>query len=820
MPDNIYDKISSLFRKISSAQRSRSEIVKGQTKLPDAPVSSGLKFFDMLYWLCFFAVLVFILASKSNLPKNLPKLDEFAKYDIVAPYGIKIIDEAKTQAVKEEVIKSVPDKYKFDETILADMLKNIDSIFEFIKNSSSENRKSSLSDEEIEKKIENVKISFNAFKAALAASDEILLKAKGSLDRIIKNIMSAEVPASRIVEATNEAAKKIKMSPFNDKIQQMMLDIFEQNIKPNYVYDKQATQKLRNKLLTDALAVERHIKAGQIIVRRGEIIQKEHLDILNKFSMSETGRYEAYSFISAALIALFLIIVVVIYLMQNNEDIFKQRSLLTMMALIVLSVLAAARIVDFLSPERHGASLFSAQESPFFSPFIVPVSAAAILIAILLDSRLAYVVNIVTVILVDIVLGHSNFNFLIVNILSGTIAVLNVKNVNHRADITKAGIMVSFTNVFLIVSYAILEYNTANVNYRSGIANDIIWGFFNGFISAIFAIGLLPYLESLFKVSSSMRLLELSDLNQPLLRRLLLEAPGTYHHSIIVGNLAEAAARDIEADALLCRVGAYYHDIGKLKRPGFFIENQTCGANIHDNIKPNLSAKSIMSHTKDGYEIGLEYQLPVEILDIIIQHHGTNLITYFYSKALETAEKGSKDELLEGEYRYLGPKPQSREAAIILLADAVEAAFRALNKPSPSAVESLVKKIKNERFNDGQFDECDITLKDLEKISLTLIRIINGMYHSRIEYPDSDKIAQNKVKQAAFSCDLKENVSAPLAQTAVKDTATGPAAVSENGVSDALRSFPAERDEPRDLTNSNIVKEDGRSQNVSKDGIN
>jgi len=754
--NNIYNKISSMFNGISKGHKARTEIVRGQTKLPDAPVVSGMKLFDALYWLSFFAVLVFLLSSKSNVPKNLPKIDEFAKYDIVAPYSIKIIDEIKTQAIKEELIKSVPEKYKFDEAVLALMQKNIDEIFEFIKNCRAENQKKPLSDDEIEKKIQNVKISFNAFRAALETTDETLVKAKSSLDRIIKNVMSAEVPVARITEATNEAAKKIKMSPFNEKIQQVMLDIFEQNIKPNYIYDKQATQKVRNKLLSDAVAVERHIKAGQIIVRRGEIIQKEHLDILGKFNVTETGRYAAYSYISASLIALFSIIVVVIFLVQNHEDIFKQKSLLTMMAIIVLSVLAIARIVDYLSPERFASALSSGPESPFFSPFIVPVSAAAILIALLIDPRLAFIVNIITVILVDIVLGHSNLNFVIINILSGTIAVLNVKNVNHRADITRAGVMVSFTNVFLIISYAILEYNTANVNYQSGIMNDVIWGFFNGFISAIFAIGLLPYLESLFKVSSSMRLLELSDLNQPLLRRLLLEAPGTYHHCMIVGNLAEAAAKEIEADALMCRVGAYYHDIGKLKRPGFFIENQTCGANIHDNIKPNLSAKSIMSHTKDGYEIGLEYQLPQEILDIIIQHHGTNLITYFYSKALESSERSAKEELLEGEYRYLGPKPQTKEAAIILLADAIEAAFRTLSKPSPSAIESLVKKIKNERFNDGQFDECDITLKDLEKISLILVRTMNGMYHSRIEYPDADKAAQKTKQSAAAAVEIKD----------------------------------------------------------------
>ena len=741
MPRNLYNKVKNAIDKFSNGKNGRNAIVRGQTKLPDAAARTflGTSILNGLKWFVFYIILVFLLTSGNGAIKTLPKIDDFAKYDIVAPSTIKLIDEAKTQSIRDEFIKNVQDRYKRDEEILPAIIKNIDEIFEFIKNSKIENQKQRMSDEQIEQQIMNVRISFNAFRAALDTTPETLEKVKTSLHKIFKSIMASDIPQSKIGMAKNDAEQKIRMTPFDEKIQQMMIDIFEQNIKANYVYDKEATAAERNKLLADAIPVERHIKAGQIIVRRGEIIQKEHIDILKMFNIDEPHSYFAYSLISAALIAFFSVIVIVIYIMQNHEDLLKQDSLLTMMALIVFSVLVIAKLIDFMSPDKVHNLLNVSHEMPFFSPFIVPVPAAAILIALLIDSKLAYIVNIITVILVDLILGHSNLNFLIINILSGTIAVLNVKNVNHRTDITKAGIMVSFTNIFLIISYAIFEYNATNSNYHSSLMNDIVWGFFNGFISAIFAIGLLPYLESLFKVSSSMRLLELSDLNQPLLRRLLLEAPGTYHHSIIVGNLAEAAAKDIEADALLCRVAAYYHDIGKLKRPLFFIENQSHSTNIHDNIKPNLSAKSIMSHTKDGYEIGLEYQLPREILDIILQHHGTNLITYFYSKALEKIEKGMKDEQLEGEYRYLGPKPQCKEAAIILLADAVEAAFRTLSKPSPSAVESLVKKIKSERFNDGQFDECDITLKDLEKVSLTLVRIINGMYHSRIEYPDMDK---------------------------------------------------------------------------------
>ncbi|MEM5770570.1 MAG: HDIG domain-containing metalloprotein, partial [Bacillota bacterium] len=220
--------------------------------------------------------------------------------------------------------------------------------------------------------------------------------------------------------------------------------------------------------------------------------------------------------------------------------------------------------------------------------------------------------------------------------------------------------------------------------------------------------------------------------NQPLLQRMLIEAPGTYHHSIVVGNLAEAAADSIGADPVLVRVGAYYHDIGKLKRPYFFIENQL-GDNPHDKIAPSLSTLIVISHIKDGVELATEHQIPQMIIDIIRQHHGTMLVSYFYQRVVETEHGGS---IIEEDFRYEGPKPQTKEAALVMLADCVEATVRSLSKPTVNRIEAAVRKLVRERLNDGQLDECGLTLKDLNTIGDVFIRVLTGIFHSRIEYPE------------------------------------------------------------------------------------
>jgi putative nucleotidyltransferase with HDIG domain len=253
-----------------------------------------------------------------------------------------------------------------------------------------------------------------------------------------------------------------------------------------------------------------------------------------------------------------------------------------------------------------------------------------------------------------------------------------------------------------------------------------------GVLSAILAIGILPVFEQMFDIITPIKLLELSNPNQPLLKKMLFEAPGTYHHSILVGNLAEAAANEVGANALLTRTGAYYHDIGKIKRPYFFKENQITNDNPHDKITPKLSTLIITSHVKDGMELAEENKLPRAIKDIIEQHHGTTLVRYFYVMAMNN----ESEMVEEASFRYDGPKPFSKEAAIVMLADSVEAAVRSMGNPTTLDMEKMVNKIVEEKVNDGQLDNCDLTLKDIEKIKQSFLKILEGIFHSRIEYPE------------------------------------------------------------------------------------
>ena len=359
---------------------------------------------------------------------------------------------------------------------------------------------------------------------------------------------------------------------------------------------------------------------------------------------------------------------------------------------------------------------------------------------IFLNPKLAVLMAVVMSVFVALVTGN-DFRFMLVALFGALIAIYSVSQVNRRSDLTRAGFYVAALNTVTIIGL-FLYTGTLRFEYEllREFSVSILAGITNGLFSAIMAIGLLPYLESGFWLTTSVTLLELANPNHPLLKKLLMEAPGTYHHSLVVANLAEAAAEAIGADPLLARVGSFYHDVGKVKRPYFFIENQL-GENPHEKISPNLSTLIITSHIKDGTELAKKEKLPQVIQDIIAQHHGNSLVSYFFHQASEKCQD-SKDSPCEDNFRYEAPLPESKEAAIILLADSVEAAARAMPKPISGRIESVVRKIVKDKLNDGQFDRCDITFKELDIISSAFVKILSGIYHNRIEYPEKELKAE------------------------------------------------------------------------------
>jgi len=364
--------------------------------------------------------------------------------------------------------------------------------------------------------------------------------------------------------------------------------------------------------------------------------------------------------------------------------------------------------------------------------FYIPFSVVPMLATLLFNElEISFLLSLVCGVTVASLAG-GHFYSLVLFLISAITSSLLVFGARRRMVIIRAGL---FVGIIQALSLFLAR------RFWLDLPGQYLILLINGVISSVIVVGILPVFEYLFCTVTNVSLLELADFNQPILQRMIMEAPGTYHHSLVVGNLSEAACRQIGANALLARIGAYYHDIGKLEKADYFSENQNITSSRHDELSPTMSKLVIMNHVKEGVELAKRYNLNPRLIDFIQQHHGNSLVYYFYRRALEEIEEDQ--EIKEEGFRYPGPKPDTKEAAIVLLADSVEAAIRALKDPVPSKIEEVVHKVINNKFIDGQLDECDLTLKDLEQISAVFIRILGGMYHSRISYPESTKSENN-----------------------------------------------------------------------------
>ncbi|NLB79652.1 MAG: HDIG domain-containing protein [Clostridiaceae bacterium] len=503
----------------------------------------------------------------------------------------------------------------------------------------------------------------------------------------------------------------------SEPLKPIAVDVLQKVIKPNSRIDEEATNAQREAY------IESYIKENPVIIYKDErIISKDDAvtddkyDVLKEINYIDSeGKPDYLLYIAVFVIILLLFISAFLYLRNFHPKVYYDRnSVLLICVSILITSLFAWAIREFI---------------PDLSYFIIPVFITPVLIAIFLGIEPAITINIVLTFSFSLMVG-GNFEFMIMSVLGGTFAAFFTANATQRRKISLTGFALGCLNALVIVMVGLIEKKSFE-----NFLNDGGLAFINGLLSIILAIGLLPFLETTFNVVTPLKLLELADPNHPLLKRLLMEAPGTYHHSLMVGNLAEVATREIGGNALLSRVGAYFHDVGKLKRPYFFKENQLSD-NPHDKLTPNLSTLVITSHTKDGEEFAAKYHLPKIIRDIITQHHGNTLVAYFYHKATQ-ADK--TDELNEENFRYEGPVPDTREAAVVMLAESVEAAVRSLPEKTPGKTEGLVRKIIKDKLDDGQLNRCDLTLKDLSIIADNFMLFLSGVYHERPEYPEVEK---------------------------------------------------------------------------------
>jgi putative nucleotidyltransferase with HDIG domain len=381
-------------------------------------------------------------------------------------------------------------------------------------------------------------------------------------------------------------------------------------------------------------------------------------------------------------------------------------------------------------------SILSRDWSVFYLPFtLVPVLSTIIFAS----PEVSFVLTLASAIAVPALIGNP-FHLVVLLLSSGIISSILVLGARRRMEVIRAGLISGIIQILIL--FFINRFQLTNpARYLLLLGNSLI--------TSVIVLGVLPLFEYLFRTVTNISLLELADFNQPLLQRMIMEAPGTYHHSLMVGNLSDAACRAVGANALLARIGAYYHDIGKIEKAEYFSENQTLQDSKHDHLSADMSKMVIMHHVREGVELAKKYKLNGRLIDFVQQHHGTALVYYFYRRALEAPQEDRQ--VREEPFRYPGPKPSSKETAIVLLADSVEAATRALKDPEPAKIEQMVHKVVNNKFIDGQLDECDLTLKDLEKICEVFIHILSGIYHSRVSYPETTLKSDSRKKPAKKS---------------------------------------------------------------------
>jgi putative nucleotidyltransferase with HDIG domain len=428
--------------------------------------------------------------------------------------------------------------------------------------------------------------------------------------------------------------------------------------------------------------------------------------------------------LGVCLLVAFLLGTFYLYIVTLQPEPVRRPRSLFLIASVMLLTVAIAR--GFLFLNRSVSHALPA--IPLGSlEYAVPVALGGLLLAVLFNSRLAFAGGLAICILTSL-LASVELRFFLYNFVGTLTAIFAIVGRKERATLLKAGGLVALANLYSILAWSFLSGMTGSLGF------DLVSALVNGLLVAILALGLLPLFEYVFEVATDFRLIELCNLHHPLLREMMLRAPGTYHHSVVVGTMAEAAAEAIGASTLLCRVGAYFHDIGKMTKPLYFVENETDAKDRHGKMKPSLSALVIMSHVKAGVELGRAYGLPPAVLDMIPQHHGTRLVTFFYHKAKRTHDP-ELGEVREEVFRYPGPKPQTKEAAILMLADAVEAAARTLIERTPARFQSLVHTVVSAVFADGQLNECELTLRELRLIEESFVRALSGIYHQRVEYP-------------------------------------------------------------------------------------
>lgn len=704
------------------------------------------------------------------------KVGDIAEADIRSSQELWLEDLASTQAKREQVMTSVPAVFDSDASLLAEVESDIQQTFargrEILQQYEKRERtklpsrldyrkngtlwrevKGALGDTPRERVLQ---IFFqeafsdvlrdkllNLYREAVQVGvvqsrDSLLRNQQGSIR--LHNLKTGEETTQVDIYLIRDVSQarsvlrqhQLEFSELNAADRREVVSYLEEKILPSVVYNMAETDRRRQEAARRVEVVQQHIKPGRVIVRQGDEITPPILNIIGAISERNQPKEVVSRYIGIFLLISMLSYAVWRYFNRFQNRHRKIRNHFVLFSLVLFLSLIVSRLLLGLSDLMSENLAVLALKDSTNIYYSIPFAFGCILITLLVDTNIAILFLVLNSALIGIYTGSIHLTGYV--ILGGFAAIYAVKQYRDRTAILKAGLIIGVVNIIAATAIDQLIPSATDMNV---LMVKVTGGFVGGILAAMFASLLLPVLERLFNITTDIRLLELSNLDSPILRRMAVEAPGTYHHSIIMGTLAETAAEAIGANALLVRVASYYHDIGKIAKPQYFVENQVYVQNKHESLSPHMSCLVIASHVKEGLELADQLGLPNRIRDMIPQHHGNRVMTYFYQKA-KSDPRNQDQEIKEEDFRYPGPKPQTKEAALLMIADAVEAASRTLTDPTPAQIQGMVKRLIDNIIADGQFDECDISLKELDLISKSLLKVICGMFHHRIDYPGYD----------------------------------------------------------------------------------
>lgn len=660
----------------------------------------------------------------------------------IAPDTIRSIktveDTVKTEQDRERAAREVTPVYHFSQDVGNNRQAIATSIFDFLidvkemREFGQSNVEEAVLDNKaqiakvrkklgnLEKEEPGLRLSDDAISLLLAQKTDVLESIQSVLATTIGDELAKPIRKEDLSTVRYEVERKIRLADtIPPSVLQTILTLGRLLVVETETINVEATEAGIEQ--AKAAVEPTRILQGQVIVREGQMIDREIYRQLELTGLL-TNQSSVKPFAGLALFVLFISAIIFMHFNTWQEhNSVKKKSLLIVLSVFFLLVVLM-KLIALIDKDFN-----------VLLAFLFPTALAPMLVKVLTNERLAIMTTIITAATAGVMLQEGftaviQMEVALYILFGGIVSLYLLGDGGRRSSILRTSAGVATSNILFISFYLLMTQSGYDL---SELGFYLIAAIASGILSGALTIGLLPFFESAFGLLSDMKLIELSNPNHPLLKKVLIETPGTYHHSVMVANLSDAACEAIGANGLLARVGSYYHDIGKTIRPGFFIENQHSGQNPHDALPPEKSRDIIIAHAEDGAKLLEKHKMPREIIDIARQHHGTSTLKYFYVKAKESGK-----DVVEAEFRYPGPKPQTKEIAIISIADSVEAAVRSMKEPTPQKIAGLVRAIVNDRLNDGQFDECDLSMKELKKVEKVICETLNGTFHNRIEYPD------------------------------------------------------------------------------------